>query len=150
MTRTRLAAIALALALGAAGCGGGGDDADQFREDYNAAVDRLNEVNTNIQESGQSIASQSGEEIAEDFNRIAETAEKTRQDLEDLDPPDDAQQEFDRLLSSVEEGVQALRATAEAAREENQQRFLEAAQRLSQTGEKITDAESALKQAVDG
>jgi hypothetical protein len=150
MTRTRLAAIALALALGAAGCGGGGDDADQFREDYNAAVDRLNEVNTNIQESGQSIASQSGEEIAEDFNRIAETAEKTRQDLEDLDPPDDAQQEFDRLLSSVEEGVQALRATAEAAREENQQRFLEAAQRLSQTGEKITEAESALKQAVDG
>jgi DNA repair exonuclease SbcCD ATPase subunit len=150
MTRTRLAASALALALGAAGCGGGGDDADQFREDYNAAVDRLNEVNTNIQESGQSIASQSGEEIAEDFNRIAETAEKTRQDLEDLDPPDDAQQEFDRLLSSVEEGVQALRATAEAAREENQQRFLEAAQRLSQTGEKITDAESALKQAVDG
>jgi methyl-accepting chemotaxis protein len=150
MTRTRLAALVLALALGAAGCGGGGDDADQFREDYNAAVDRLNDVNTDIQESGQSIASQSGEEIAQDFNRIADTAEKTRQDLEDLDPPEDAQEEFDQLLSSVEEGVQALRATAEAAREQNQQRFLEAAQRLSQTGEKITEAESALKQAVDG
>jgi predicted DsbA family dithiol-disulfide isomerase len=150
MARTRLAAIALALALGAAGCGGDGDDADQFREDYNAAVDRLNDVNTNIQESGQSIASQSGEEIAQDFNRIADTAEKTRQELEDLDPPEDAQEEFDRLVSSVEEGVQALRATAEAAREENQQRFLEAAQRLSQTGEKITEAENALKSAVDG
>jgi hypothetical protein len=150
MTRTRLAALALALALGAAGCGGGDDDADRFREDYNAAVDRLNDVNTNIQESGQSIASQSGEEIAQDFDRIADTAEKTRQDLEDLDPPEDAQEEFDRLLSSVEAGVRALRATAEAAREENQQRFLEAAQRLSQTGEKITDAESALKKAVDG
>jgi methyl-accepting chemotaxis protein len=150
MTRTRLAALVLALALGVAGCGGGDDDADQFREDYNAAVDRLNDVNTNIQESGQSIASQSGEEIAQDFNRIADTAEKTRQDLDDLDPPEDAQEEFDRLLSSVEQGVQALRATAEAAREQNQQRFLEAAQRLSQTGEKITDAESALKKAVDG
>jgi uncharacterized membrane protein YccC len=150
MTGTRLAALALVLALGTAGCGGGGDDADQFREDYNAAVDRLNDVNTGIQESGQSIAGQAGNQIAQDFNRIADTAAKTRQELEDLDPPEDAQDEFDRLLSTVDQGVKDLRATAEAAREENQERFLEAAQRLSETGDRITEAETALKEAVDG
>jgi methyl-accepting chemotaxis protein len=149
MTRTRLAALALALAVGAAGCGGGDDDADQFREDYNAAVDQLNEVDSNIQDSGENLA-QSGKRIAQEFNRIADTAEKTRQDLDDLEPPEDAQEEFDRLLSAVDEGVKDLRATAQAARKENQQRFLEAAQRLSQTGERITEAESALKSAVDG
>ena len=149
MTRTRVAALALALALGAAGCGGGDDDADQFREDYNAAVERLNEVDSSIQGSGENLA-QSGEQLAQEFNRIADTAEKTRQDLEDLDPPEDAKQEFDRLLSAVDQGVEDLRATANAAREENQQAFLEAAQRLSKTGAQITEAESALKSAVDG
>jgi predicted nucleic acid-binding Zn-ribbon protein len=150
MTRTRLAAIALALAVGAVGCGGGEDDADQFREDYNAAVERLNDVNSNIEGSGENLASQSGAEIARDFNRIADTAERTRQDLEDLDPPEDAQEEFDRLLSAVDQGVKDLRATADAAREGNQQSFVEAAKRLSQTGEEITEAESDLKSAVDG
>jgi predicted nucleic acid-binding Zn-ribbon protein len=150
MTRTRLAAIALALAVGAVGWGGGEDYADQFREDYNAAVERLNDVNSNIEGSGENLASQSGAEIARDFNRIADTAERTRQDLEDLDPPEDAQEEFDRLLSAVDQGVKDLRATADAAREGNQQSFVEAAQRLSQTGEEITEAESDLKSAVDG
>jgi uncharacterized membrane protein YccC len=150
MRGARLAALALALVLGPAGCGGGEDDANQFREDYNAAVDRLNDVNSNIQQSGENLAGQSGEQIAQEFNRIADTAEKTRQELQDLDPPEDAQDEFDRLLSAVGQGVDDLRATADAARQEDQQRFLEAAQQLSQTGERISEAESALKSAVDG
>jgi methyl-accepting chemotaxis protein len=150
MTGTRPAALVLALAFGAVGCGGGDDDANQFRKDYNAAVERLNEVNSNIQDGGENLTSQSGKQISQEFKRIADTAERTRRELEDLDPPEDAGDEFDRLLSAVGQGVEDLRATADAARQENQQRFLDAAERLSETGDRITEAETALKRAVDG
>ena len=46
MNHTRpatLVALALALVLPAVGCGG--EDSDQFREDYNAAVDELSKIN---------------------------------------------------------------------------------------------------------
>ena len=95
MNRSRLTAVclaALAVALTAAGCGG--DDSDQFREDYNAAVDRL--------------------------------------------------------LSSLEKGVDDLRAVASAAKSDNPAEANEAVQDLARSGQEITEAENALKKAVDG
>jgi uncharacterized membrane protein YccC len=149
MATRRLAALVLFATLLAAGCGGEDEGADRFREGYNAAVERLNEVNSDIQASGEELASKPGGQIAREFDRIADTAGQTRAELEDLSPPEDARDEFERLLTAIEDGVRDLRAVADAARRENQDRFLEATQSLSESGQEISEAENALKDAVE-
>jgi ribosomal protein L29 len=151
MKRSGLTAVylaALAVSLPAAGCGG--DDSDQFREDYNAAVERLSRINSDIGSAAGGAGGQSNDAIAKEFNKIADTAEQTRSDLAELDPPDDAKEEFDTLLSSLEKGVDDLRAVASAAKSDNPAKANEAVRDLAQTGQEITEAENALKKAVDG
>ena len=90
MNRTRAAALAamtLAIALPAAACGG--DDTDEFRADYNAAVENLSKVNDDIGQAG-GDAGESNQQIAKKFDEIADTAEQTRTDLAALEPPEDA------------------------------------------------------------
>ena len=149
MTRARAAVFLLLAALVGGGCGDDDDTADQFRDGYNAAIERLNEVNANIEDSGQELTTQPGSEIAQEFDRIAETAAQTRADLADLEPPEDARDEFDELLGAIEEGVANIRAVADAAREGNREQFREATQGLSESGEEISEAETELKDAVE-
>jgi ABC-type transporter Mla subunit MlaD len=145
---TALCLAALAVALPGAGCGG--DDSDQFREDYNAAVEKLSRINSDIGSATGGAAGQSNDAIAREFDKIADTAEQTRSDLADLDPPDDAKEEFDTLLSSLGQGVDDLRAVASAAKSDNPAKANEAVRDLARTGQEITEAENALKKAVDG
>jgi hypothetical protein len=151
MTGTRIAPLALCLVL-IAFLGGCGDDeeTDQFREDYNAAVERLSEIDTEINSAASGAAEQSNQEIAEEFGSIAQTAERTRTDLAALEPPDDAQDEFDTLLAALQDGVSNLRAVANAAKQDDPEAAREAARELAQSGEEINAAEEALKDAVDG
>jgi hypothetical protein len=156
MTRGRaaisllLAALMLVLAaLVVAGCGEDDDTADQFRDGYNAAIQRLNAVNSDIRESGEELASKPGPQIAREFDRIAETAAQTRSDLSQLEPPEDARDEFDELLAAIKDGAANIRAVADAARRENQQQFLDATKALSESGEEISAAENELKDAVE-
>jgi uncharacterized phage infection (PIP) family protein YhgE len=151
MNRPRLAivlALAALIAITAPACGG--DDSDQFREDYNAAVDKLSKINTDIGTAAGGATDQSNKTIAKEFNQIADTAEQTRSRLSELDPPEDAKDEFDKLLSSLETGVEDLRAVAKAARANSPQEANQAVKKLAQTGQQITEAENALKAAVDG
>jgi hypothetical protein len=149
MVRPLVVAVVLLAALGGLACGGDDGAADRFREGYNRAIQRLNEVNSNIQESGAELAARPGDEIGREFDRIAETAARTRDDLAELEPPDEAREEFDELLAAIEDGVRDIRAAADAARSGNQDRFNEAAERLSESGREIGAAEQALKDAVE-
>ncbi len=151
MKRSGLTALCLAvLAVALPGAGCGGDDSDQFREDYNAAVEKLSRINSDIGSATGGAAGQSNDAIAKEFDKIADTAEQTRSDLADLDPPDDAKEEFDTLLSSLGKGVDDLRAVASAAKSDNPAKANEAVRDLARTGQEITEAEDALKKAVDG
>ena len=149
MTRGPAAIVLLLAALVAAGCGEDDDTADQFRDGYNAAIQRLNAVDTDIQESGEDVATKPGPQIAREFNRIAETAAQTRTDLAELEPPERARDEFDELLAAIEGGVASLRAVANAARKENQQQYQDATEALSESSEEISAAENELKDAVE-
>ena len=150
MNRTRAAALAamtLAIALPAAACGG--DDTDEFRADYNAAVENLSKVNDDIGQAG-GDAGESNQQIAKKFDEIADTAEQTRTDLAALEPPEDAKEEFDELLAALEKGVADLRAVADAATSNDPAATTQAVSDLSESGAEITKAEAALKDAVDG
>ena len=149
MARPQVAIFLLVAALATAGCGDDDDTVAQFRDGYNAAIERLNDVNSNIEESGEELASKPGPQIAKEFDRIAETAAQTRTDLAELDPPEGARDEFEELLTAIEDGVANIRAVADAARKENQQQFLDATQALSKSGEEISQAEAELKDAVE-
>lgn len=149
MTSARAAAFVLLAALVGLGCGGEDETADRFRDGYNAAIQRLNAVNSNLEESGEELTSKPGGEIAREFDRIADTAARTRADLAELEPPEDARDEFDELVAAIEDGVGDIRAVAEAARRENQDRFREATEQLSERSEEISKAETELKDAME-
>jgi hypothetical protein len=149
MNCLRAAGVVLLAALIGLGCGGEDETADRFRDGYNTAIERLNEVNTNLEDSSEELASEPGGKIAREFERIADTAAQTRAELAELAPPEEARDEFDELLAAIREGVRNIRAVADAAREGNQERFLEATEALSESGEEIGRAESELKDAVE-
>ena len=79
--------VALLVLLVVAGCGGGNDS---FTEDYNDAVKPLSQLGANVGSS------------AGEFDRLAAKTKQTHDNLADLDPPDDAQDEMDKLLSGLE------------------------------------------------
>jgi uncharacterized lipoprotein YmbA len=144
-----MAALAVAVAVVFGGCGAG-DDSKQFREDYNAAVARLAAVNTQIAQATAGAVPQSNARIDREFRRIARTAERTHARLERLEPPKDAKDEYDKLLSALEDGVHDLKAVAAAARHDDARAARRAVRSLGRSGEEITAAESALRRAVDG
>jgi hypothetical protein len=149
-TPRRLACAAItifAIALPAAGCG---SDSDQFREDYNAAVQKLTSVNSDIGSATGGAAGRSNAAVARQFDQIADAAERTRSELAGLEPPEDAKEEFDTLLAAIGDGVDDLRAVATAAKSDNPEEASQAVQQLAQTGQEITQAENALQKAVDG
>ncbi len=149
MIRLPVAGVLLLAALVGLGCGGDDDTTDQFRDGYNAAIERLNEVNTNLEESGEQLTSQPGSKIAREFERIADAAAQTRAELAELAPPQEAQDEFDQLRAAIRDGVNDIREVADAAREGNQDRFQEATEALAESSEEISQAEAELKDAVE-
>jgi hypothetical protein len=148
--RTSLVTVvcALALVLPVTGCGG--DDSNEFRADYNAAVNNLSKINSEIGSVSAGNAGESNAAIAKELDKIAGAADKARGDLAELDPPEDAKKEFDTLLAALETGVDDLRSMAKAAKSGDAQKAQSAAQELVKSGQEITAAENALKTAVDG
>jgi methyl-accepting chemotaxis protein len=148
MKPIRLAGVLVALAALAAGCAG--DDSDDFREAYNAAIERLSSVSQDIGSATEEASGRSNKAIAKEFNRIADTTERTRSKLAGLEPPDDAKDEFDELLGHLKTGVDDLRSVADAARSSNPRAARRAVKELAQSSREIGQAEDALKHAVDG
>jgi hypothetical protein len=151
MTRTRnaaLVALILVPALAVAACGGSEDN--DFREGYNTAVKPLSELNSGIGSSINGAEGQSNAAIEKEFQKLADKAQQTRANLSELDPPDDAKQEFDALLAALDDGTADLNAVAKAAGSNDPAKAAEAAQDLVKSGTKIQEAETKLQQAVDG
>jgi hypothetical protein len=127
--------VALLVLLVVGGCGG---DNDSFTEDYNKAVEPLAELNSNVGTS------------AREFDRLADRTRQTRENLADLDPPDDAQDEMDKLLSGLDSVTRDLSGVAEAVRSKDPVRQKDAAEQLVKSSAEVQWAESALQDAVQG
>ena len=151
MNRTRLAvALALICLLAIAFTACGEDENNAFKEDYNTAVKPLSELNEDIGSSLSGAAGQSNDAISQQFEKLADKAQQARDNLAELEPPDDAKDSFDKLLSSLQKGTDDLRAVASAAKDGDPQAARQAAQDLVSSGEQIQKAETALQQDVDG
>jgi hypothetical protein len=127
-------AVVLVL-LVAAGCGGSDNS---FTDEYNEAVRPLSRM-----ERGMGTKPR-------EFERLARGTEATRQNLERLDPPEDAQDEFDAFLAQLDRITTDLKAVAAAERSHDVAEQREAAAQLLRSGAKVQQAERALKAAVEG
>jgi prophage DNA circulation protein len=128
--------VVLLVLLAVAGCGGGSDDS--FTEDYNDAVKPLSELKTDM-----------GTNAAQ-FDKLAERTGETRDNLADLDPPEDAQDEMDKLLAGLDRVTEDLSGVADAVRSKDPVKQQAAAKRLVESSADVQQAESALQQAVEG
>jgi hypothetical protein len=127
--------VALLVLLVVAGCGGGNDS---FTDDYNKAVKPLAELQTGVGSS------------AREFDRLADGTRQTRQNLADLDPPDEAQDEMDKLLAGLEGVTRDLSAVADAVRAKDPTEQAVAAKQLVESTTEVQRAETALQRAVEG
>jgi hypothetical protein len=131
LTSSALVLVLLALS----GCGGSDSS---FADDYNQAVRPLSRLGDGL---GTKPAA---------FERLADGTADTRRNLAKLDPPEDAQDEFDALLARLDEVTRDLTAVASAERSKDVPRQRRAAKRLVRSSDAVETAETALKQAVEG
>ena len=87
---------------------------------------------------------------ASEFNRLARRTERTRDNLAELDAPDDAKEEFDVLLARLDQVTGDLRAVARSTRSKDVVKQRRAAKRLVRSSTEVQRAEAALRRAVDG
>jgi hypothetical protein len=128
--------VVVLVLLAVAGCGGGGNDS--FTEDYNKAVKPLSELKSNLGSS------------AGEFDKLADRTRQTRDNLADLDPPDDAQDEMHKLLGGLDGVTKDLTAVANAVRSKDPVKQQKAAKQLVKSSADVQRAESALQRAVAG
>lgn len=143
MTR-KLASLALALTVALA-LGACGDGANQFREDYNAVGSELSRVSSAMT----TTAGDSPSEVATKMGTAADEVAKARAKLAKLEPPEDAKDEFKRLLTSLEGFEQDLRSFSKSGTADPA-KALEFLQEVSRSGQEMIEAETALQKAVDG
>jgi hypothetical protein len=124
---------AFALILPAGGCG---DDSSAFKEDYNEAIRPLTGV--------------TGRPAAGDFDRLALRVERSARNLRRLEPPADAEEEFDELQTALKAAATDLRALARSVEERDPGARRDAIRELGDTVAKIQEAESAFQDAVGG
>jgi hypothetical protein len=139
---------ALALFFGAVGCGGD-DSNDEFKDQYNEAVQPLSSLGDDV------VASLTAEGLsdrarANQLEKLADGAEQTRRNLSELEPPDDAADKFDELLAALKQSVADLRAVGESAREGDPVEADEATRALVETGKRLREAETEFQEAIEG
>ena len=126
-----------ALAAGPAFTACGDDDAAAFKEDYNAAVKPLAQANSEVSGAIEGEADRSNAAIAKQFENLAQKSQQTRENLAALDPPEEAKDAYDELLSAVEKGTDDLRAVAEAANDSDPEAARTAQDSLESSAEEI-------------
>jgi hypothetical protein len=122
VTRRRAVAAGLAaLSFAVAGCGG------TSKEDYQQEIDEVvqqrddqfTEIARNIQASG------SLESAAADIEKGAEALDDAAADLEDIEPPDDAEDAHQKIVDGFDTLAEDFRAAAQAASANDARRVLD-------------------------
>ncbi len=145
-TRTfaALAAVA-AIAVPVAGCG----EDQSFIDDYNEATKPLQDLSKDIGTSLNSASSQSDEQVAAQFDKLANTSAEVNKNLAELDPPEDAKAGFDDLKAALTKGQKDLEAIAEAAKTGDVKAAQTAVAELGKDSKAISKAETEVKSKVE-
>src|SRR5215207_554316 len=135
--------LVLAVTLAAAGCASS-EDAD-FVDGYNAAVAPLTTTMNGLSSSPAGDPAAAGKSL----DKVADGLDDVHADLAALDPPEDAADEFDRMLGALEKGTEQVRAMAGAAKDGNVKRLTKATADFSATGTDLVKIEQELRTIVE-
>ncbi len=138
LPRVRRLALVIALALGSAGCGGeGGGErltAQEFRDQANRICTDLDKELEGLGDPG------SLDELSTQLEAGREIFEDALGQLRGLRPPEDLQADYDRLLATGDDALEALSSMQEAAEDgdaEEVQQIATEAEREDQTSDEI-------------
>ena len=131
-------APALAVALALAGCGG--SDNNDFVDGYNQATAPLQNLSNDFG---------SGKQAQQRLVGVADKLDEVQSRLAQLEPPDGARDELDRMLAAIEQNSQQVRALAKAVKTGSVDKLTAATKKYSEAGDELVEAEQALRQAVE-
>jgi hypothetical protein len=143
LRRTAALPVMLVVAVVAGGCASSEDV--EFVDGYNAAVAPLS---TTMSRLNTSLAGDPAA-ASRSLDRVADRLVDVRADLAALDPPDDAADEFDRLLGALAKAPKQVRAMARATKDGNLKRLGKATADLSATGTELVTIEQELRAIVE-
>jgi hypothetical protein len=144
---TALLAAALAVP-GVIACGGDDGDAQAFRDDFPALSERIQSLGEEVGNTIETAENASDQELANEFDDFAQQLGELRQDLDELEPPEDLADERDDLVSAMGEVRSSLESIATAAEEGDPEAAREATLQLIDRSEQLRDARQALNSAV--
>jgi uncharacterized protein YukE len=110
----RLAIAALALCLGLAACGG--DGGDDFKDDYRPLNDQVGKLDSDMRRALSRVRSRSDLQIEKQFGQFAQRAGDLQQEVDELEPPDDAkgeQADLTEALGDVQEALEDIERAAD-------------------------------------
>jgi hypothetical protein len=144
--RARLtASLAVALVATTAGCGGDGDDRlsqEEFQKEANAICDKYD---SKIQALG---SPSSAQEVSGFVDQVIPLLHQGISELRAVKPPEDAADDYDRMLDETEKAVPAARKLADAA-ENNDTAALQDALAAAREADQASD-EIATKLGLTG
>jgi hypothetical protein len=128
----------LALALAVAGCGS--SDNNDFVDGYNRATAPLQDLSNNFG---------SGKQAQQRLETVADKLDAVQSRLAQLEPPDGARAELDRMLAAIEDNSEQVRALAKAVKSGSVDKLTAASEKYSKAGDELVKAEQALRDAVE-
>ena len=149
MARPLTALLLAALAVtGIAACGGDDGDDQAFQDDFPALSERISALGEEAGNTIQNAENASDQELANEFDDLAQRLGELRQELQDLEPPEDLADERDDLASAMAQVRSSLDDIASAAEESDPEAAREATLELIDRSEELRDARQALGRAV--
>ena len=144
-TPRRLAAMLPIIAVSAAVAACGGSDDADFVDGYNKAVAPLNTMMSDLGSTSASDPSAASKSL----NQVADGLDEVKTKLSALEPPADAADEFDKMLTTLDKGTDQVRDMAAAAKSGNIEKLTKATTDFSATGTDLASLEQQLRSVVE-
>ncbi len=146
MRRPALLLTLVLVALPAAACGE--SDKDKYIDDYKPLNDQLLDVGQDLSKAIQGADTQSDAQLAATFEGLAKELEGVRDDIADLDTPDDLKEESDALTKRIDSAVGDIEDISKAAQENDAQAAAAATVALGAAAVQVNRAQNALAKAT--
>jgi hypothetical protein len=129
-------------------CGGDDGDEQAFQDDFPALSERIASLGEDVGDTIETAQSATDQELADEFDEFAQQLGQLRQELEDLEPPEDLADEREDLVSAMGQVRSSLESIASAAEEGDPEAAREATLELVDRSAELRDARQALGRAV--
>ena len=147
-TRRFLLAAAICAALLGAGCGE--DDSEKYRDDFNEAAEtfesELKEASATMRAAGQA---KSREQYGRGVEQLQSAGEDFQEELEGLEPPDDAQDEQEKLDAAIDEFSNAVGSINAAVQSDDEDAIRGQASVVQAAGRAVDAAIKDVREAVE-